>query len=596
MRLRLVASVLLTIMLMLLCTVVMAENKVQVSIWSTFTNDQDAYLRKTVEDFNASQDKYEVTVQTQPNQNFTSTVYNAVVNHEGPDIIFNYASEASKYVGAGLVANLDEYIYDEEIGIPDFDNLLPGYLQDEINGFEDGHIHYLPGATTGPILYYNKTMLEELGLTVPSTWAELEEVCKAIKAAKPEVTPFGIDSKVDITQTVMLESGATYIDVENKQVGFAGAVDAVVWLGKQIQDGLFTLTAPSGGYFSNDFNSGLVAMYYGSCAGVPYIAPDGFEYGVAPAPTNKSENAAYTIWNRGPIVFSANGEEAAEGAYMFVKYMLTTPEIAEGWAETQTGLTPWLNAQQVDGYSEYIAGKPALSAVAGNIGIGVSFPSVTGASEIRDAIGEMISMIGDGADAADALAACVEASNDALKTRYLWANDYQSLTGIFYESNGDIISETIYNITEIVIDPTCEEKGSIIYRSGKFENNKFQPQRKTITFAEPLGHDWGDLQYAWSDENQAVVYAHVCKRDESHLDIQRFLHTLVLPAQTRTVGEEAFAGLRSAEAVYLSETVSSIAADTFDHGIIIAAPEGSYALEWAQEKGFEYIAVRTTDQ
>ncbi|MBQ9263553.1 MAG: extracellular solute-binding protein, partial [Clostridia bacterium] len=298
MKLRSIVALLLAAVMLLGCTAAVAEDKVKVSIWSTFTNAQDEYLRKTAADFNASQDKYEVEVQTQPNQNFTSTVYNAVVNGEGPDIIFNYASEASKYVSAGLVANLDEYIYDEEIGIENFDELLPAYLMSEINGFEDGHIHYLPGATTGPILYYNKTMLEELNLEVPKTWEDLEKVAKAIKEAKPEVTPFGIDSKVDITQTVILESGATYIDAENKQVGFAGAVDAVAWLGKQIQDGLFALTAPSGGYFSNDFNSGLVAMYYGSCAGVPYIDPVGFEYGVAPAPSTGDENAAYTIWNR----------------------------------------------------------------------------------------------------------------------------------------------------------------------------------------------------------------------------------------------------------------------------------------------------------
>ena len=415
MKLRSIVSVLLAAALLLSCTAVFAEGKVQVMIWSTFTNEQDAYLRKTADDFNAQSDKYEVVIQTQPNQNFTSTVYNAVVNHDGPDIIFNYASEASKYVSAGLVANLDEYIYDEEIGIENFDELLPEYLMEEITGFEDGHIHYLPGATTGPILFYNKTLLEELNLAVPTTWTELEAVCKAIKEAKPEVTPFGIDSKVDITQTVMLESGATYIDVENKQVGFAGAVEAVAWLGKQIQDGLFTLTAPSGGYFSNDFNSGLVAMYYGSCAGVPYINPNGFEYGVAPAPSSHDEHAAYTIWNRGPIVFSANGEEAAEGAYLFVKYMLATPEIAEGWAEAMIALTPWLNAQQVAGYDEFVAGQPALAAVAGSFDIGVSFPSVTGASETRSAIEEMIVKVGGGEDAAQALAACVETANNALQ-------------------------------------------------------------------------------------------------------------------------------------------------------------------------------------
>ena len=35
----------------------------------------------------------------------------------GPDIIFNYPSEAAQYVKAGQVADLSQYIYDETIGI-----------------------------------------------------------------------------------------------------------------------------------------------------------------------------------------------------------------------------------------------------------------------------------------------------------------------------------------------------------------------------------------------------------------------------------------------------------------------------------------------
>ena len=416
MKLRSIIAVLMAALLLVGCCAGIAEGeKVKVSIWSTFTDDQDAYLRKTAEEFNASQDKYEVEVQTQPNQGFTTTVYQSVVNGVGPDIIFNYGSEAAKYVSAGLVANLDEFIYDEEIGIENFDELLPEYLFDEINGFEDGHIHYLLGVTTGPILYYNKTLLEELKLEVPSTWEELAEVSKAIKEAKPEVTPFGIDSLTDIVQTLILENGYGYIDTENKKVLFDEAVEPVKWLGEQVSAGLFTITAPSGGYFSNDFNAGIVAMYYGSCAGVPYINPDGFEYGVAPAPSVGGDNAAYTIWNRGPIVFSANGDDAAEGAYLFVKYMFTTPEVAEGWAEAMIALTPWLTAQQVEGYDAFVASQPALAAVAGNFDIGVSFPSVTGASETRDALKEMATVVAGGADAAEALAACVETCNNALQ-------------------------------------------------------------------------------------------------------------------------------------------------------------------------------------
>jgi len=415
MKVRSVAAVLTAAMLIPAGAAFAEGEKTTVSIWSTFTDAQDAYLRKTAEDFNALNPEYEVIVQTQENKNFTSNVYQSVVNGVGPDIIFNYGSEAAKYVGAGLVANLDEYIYDEEIGIENFDELLPEYLFDEINGFEDGHIHYLPGYTTGPILYYNATMLEELGLAVPTTWAELEEVSRAIKAAKPEVTPFGIDSLVDIAQTLMLETGCSYIDTENKEVGFGGAADRIAWLGQMAQEGLFAITAPTGGYFSNDFNAGLVAMYYGSCAGVPYINPNGFDYAVAPAPTSGEEGAVYTIWNRGPIVFSANGEKAEMGAYLFVKYMMTTPEVAEGWAEAVLALTPWLNAQEVDGYEAYVASQPALAAVQDNFDIGISFPSVTGASETRDAIKEMATVVAGGADAAEAMAACVETCNNAIK-------------------------------------------------------------------------------------------------------------------------------------------------------------------------------------
>ena len=132
------AALLALVMLLGVVGVAAADEKTTVSFWETFTDAQHEYLVKAAADFNASQDKYTVEIQQQPTKGFTSNVYTAVVNGVGPDIIFNYASEASKYVSAGLVANLDEYIYDEEIGIENFDEQLPEYLFSEINGFEDG--------------------------------------------------------------------------------------------------------------------------------------------------------------------------------------------------------------------------------------------------------------------------------------------------------------------------------------------------------------------------------------------------------------------------------------------------------------------------
>ena len=228
--------------------------------------------------------------------------------------------------------------------------------------------------------------------------------------------PFGIDSPIDLAQTLFLEAGYTYIDTENKCVGFAEGEKVAAWLGEQLTAGLFSKDAPSGGYFSDDFNTGKVAMYYGSCAGVPYIKPNGFEYAVAPAPSSTSEYKSYTIWNRGPIVFKYEGQDArAEGAYEFVKYLLATPEISEGWAEAMIAMTPWVAAQQVEGYEAFVASQPALAAVQARTDIAVSLPSVTGASECRDALKNLVVALQGGTEPATALADCVAVCNAALQ-------------------------------------------------------------------------------------------------------------------------------------------------------------------------------------
>ena len=79
------------------------------------------------------------------------------------------------------------------------------------------------------------------------------------------------------------------------------------WFGDNVEAGYFALN-PTGDYWSNDFNAGLVASYLGSCAGVPYIKPDGFEYTVAPM-VRGDKTEWYPAWDRGAIVFNKSEEE-----------------------------------------------------------------------------------------------------------------------------------------------------------------------------------------------------------------------------------------------------------------------------------------------
>ena len=111
-----------------------ASAATQVTIWHTFTDAQQAALEKFAADFNASQSDYEVVVESQAYSGFLDSVYNAVANGVGPNMIINYASTAADYVKDGLVVDLSKYVFDEEIGMADVYNSLPESIKAETVG------------------------------------------------------------------------------------------------------------------------------------------------------------------------------------------------------------------------------------------------------------------------------------------------------------------------------------------------------------------------------------------------------------------------------------------------------------------------------
>ena len=65
---------------------------------------------------------------------------------------------------------------------------------------------------------------------------------------------------------------------------------------------------------------------------------------------------------------------------------------------------------------------------------------------------------------------------------------------------------------------------------------------------------------------------------------------LELPGKLTVLGDEAFAGVSGAEGIRVPGTVKMIADTAFkDSNLVILAPAGSYALQWAKEQGYPYI-------
>ncbi|NLC32242.1 MAG: extracellular solute-binding protein, partial [Clostridiales bacterium] len=183
-----------------------------------------------------------------------------------------------------------------------------------------------------------------------------------------------------------------------------------------VKKGYF-LVKPSGNYFSEDFNSGLVAGYIGSSAGYPYIKPadDSFQFGMAPVPAQ----TWVPSWNRGPIVFYYKDDMRAQAAYEFVKYFIS-PEVNAGWTEAVVALAPYSWTKDNEEYQAFIAqdtlAAQALQAVEANLDIAGSLPAVEGANVVRDALKAAIekAALGD-MTVDDAWTEAITVSNAALK-------------------------------------------------------------------------------------------------------------------------------------------------------------------------------------
>ena len=408
---KLVALMVAAVMLVALCATASAATTV--TIWHTYTDDQLAALEAFAAEFNAMQDEYVVEPQSQAYSGFTDSVYQAIANGVGPNIIIHYSTTAAEYVKDGLVIDYAPYVFDEEIGMADVYNSLPDSIKVEATGFEDGGMHILPATITGPILFVNKTLYDELGLEIPTTWEQLGENSKIIYETKG-IAGFGADSKVDLMQAIFMQTGSEYIDLETKEckLGTEENTKWLDWYGQNVQAGYFVHN-PQSDYFSTDFNAGLVGCYMGSCAGYPYIVPGGFEYVMAPVPGTINVSW-YPAWDRGPIVFNKT-EEENKGAYLFVKYFLS-PEVNARWEIAMNALSPYGTTQENETYADFTADMhPSLVAVQANIGAVGLLPSVTGSQGVRDAVDDAATAVAGGMSAEDAMATLVADANAGLQ-------------------------------------------------------------------------------------------------------------------------------------------------------------------------------------
>ena len=396
--------------------------KIQITTWHTLTDHHLEAYQKIIDGFNASQDKYEVVALQQPWAEYDAKLLQAVSTGTAPDFVGMFPSEAINFIEDGYLYDMAGFINDPEIGIPNFaDNMLPGVLEG-IKQWGLDKIYLIPTGMTGEVLFYNKTMLDELGLTPPTTWSEVESVSKAIYE-KYGVPGFGTDSITDTYQTLVMQAGSSYIDVDTKTMAIDReiGIEKLNWFANGVKEGYFRLVGEDV-YFSNPFGSQAVGMYIGSSAGVDYVyaaipaagEAGHFEVGAVAVP-QEGPVKYISNWSHGDVCLSKD-EEHARGVYEFEKYYIST-DVSVEWAKAFGSALVYKDAIADPAFVEFASSNIALQALTEGLPYVGFLPSIYGTDTVRTEIDKMVQSVALGvADAETAFDAFIAASNSALQS------------------------------------------------------------------------------------------------------------------------------------------------------------------------------------
>lgn len=303
------------------------ESPVTIEFWHAMAGTNQEAVDALVEQFNSTIGaEKNITVKPVYQGQYTdlkTKTTAALKSGSAPAITQAYPDWVAEYLQSGNVVELDQYIFNDEVGIKDFDDIIEAYRA-ENSQYEGGKFYSLPFNKSTEVLYYNKTFFDENNLTVPTTWDEVEEVSAKIKELTGK-TAFGIDAPANYFITMVQQFGGQYTN-SNGDILFAendakAAIEALELLQRNSEAGYWRLPGEDK-YLSGPFMSELLYMYTGSSAGYSHISTADFEVGIAPIPQISDETGAVIQQGTNVVVFNQNkSQEEVYAAYEFAKYL-----------------------------------------------------------------------------------------------------------------------------------------------------------------------------------------------------------------------------------------------------------------------------------
>lgn len=341
---------------------------------------------------------------------------------EQPDIAYCYPDHVAMFNLSGKVVQLDNLIASEiEEERADGTTERLGLTQDQINDFVPAYynegkqfgdelMYTMPFLKSTEVLYYNKTFFEAEGISVPTTWDEMEAVCARIKEIDPTSIPLGYDSEANwfITMCEQQGSGYTSADENNHFLFNNDKNKAFVQRFKEWYQNTYVTTqtiygAYTSGLFVNQEGSRSY-MSIGSSAGATHQRPDKvngeypFDVGIAPIPQLNPDNPKVISQGPSVCIFNKDDPQKVVASWLFVKFLTTSVDFQAEFSMA-SGYVPVIKSvTQNEAYANFLENANGGSHIAAlsakvctsQVDAYYTSPAFVGSAKARDEVNALM--------------------------------------------------------------------------------------------------------------------------------------------------------------------------------------------------------------
>lgn len=345
-----------------------ASGKTEVILWHTWGTKNAGHVQKMADEFNVSQDLYEVTLINQGSAGMIRQKMAALTPKEYPAIFCGTPTATSYYDSVNYVKPLQDFLDADEDNWEDEIYSTIRYAYSNLDGKMIGS----PFGVSSAGYFVNVDMLKAAGYKLEDVTSFEKMVMISIDVYKKGIAKYGISyssTGVELLNTMTLQG----IDMVDQNNGYDGEVTKSLLMEGATGDAIqkhMKLVASSyeaGAAMAYASDSATQSFYNGSIAfcgatnsWTHYIIDNKAEFEWAFIPDRGlDDNAQYKDYalteGTGFYITNSGNEAAMQGAYEFIKFV-ARPENQASWcsklgyipytkeAATQQEYVDWVNA------------------------------------------------------------------------------------------------------------------------------------------------------------------------------------------------------------------------------------------------------------